>query len=182
MIVAPIGDLPSAVAADSYKVDPVHSSMAFRAKHMGVAYFYGRFNQLSGTFTIDEKNPAASSFEVQIKAESIDTNNPMRDQHLKSPDFFDAKQFPLITFKSRQVKAADEMTYEVTGDLTLHGVTRPITVKLERVGSGKGPRGGYITGFDTTFTIKRSDFDMKFMLEGIGDEVRIMMGLEGTRP
>jgi polyisoprenoid-binding protein YceI len=174
------GNPSASLAADVYTVDPMHSSLVFRAKHLDVSYVYGRFNSISGTINIDEKDPANNAFEIEVKAASIDTNNPKRDQHLRSTGFFNAKEFPTVTFKSNQVKQIDDQNYEVTGDLTLLGVTRPVTVKLERVGTKAG-RMGYRTGFDATFTIKRSDFGMKFMLEGIGDEVRIMVGLESAR-
>ena len=85
-----------AIAADTYRVDPVHSSVIFRVKHFGVGYFYGRFNEASGAFVVDAANPSMSSVEVQVKADTVDTHNPKRDQHLKSPDFFNAKQFPVI--------------------------------------------------------------------------------------
>jgi polyisoprenoid-binding protein YceI len=171
----------SSARAEDYKVDPVHSSLVFRSKHFGVGYIFGRFNEFSGTFRLDDKNAANSAIEMEVKAGSIDTNFAKRDAHLKGPDFFNVKQFPTIAFKSTSFKKVDDAHYEVTGDLTLHGVAKPVTVKLERVGSGKDPMGTYRTGLETTFTIKRSDFDMKFMLEGIGDEVRITLAVEGMR-
>jgi polyisoprenoid-binding protein YceI len=171
----------AAPAADMYKVDGVHSMVLFRVKHFGVGYIHGRFNAVAGTFTWDEANPAGSSLEMEVKADSVDTGNPQRDQHLKGPDFFNAKEFSTIAFKSTQVRQLDAHNYEVTGDLTLHGTTRPVTVKLEHVGSGKDPFGGFRTGFETTFTIKRSEFGMKKLLEGVGDEVRVTAAFEGTR-
>jgi polyisoprenoid-binding protein YceI len=171
----------SPVRAENYKVDPVHSSIVFRSKHFNLGYIHGRFNEFSGSFRLDDKNVSESSIEMEVKAGSIDTNNAKRDGHLKSPDFFNVKQFPTITFKSSKFKKIDDQNFEVTGDLTLHGETKPVTVKLEKVGSGKDPMGGVRTGLETTFTIKRSDFGMKFMLEGIGDEVRITVAVEGVR-
>jgi polyisoprenoid-binding protein YceI len=166
----------------AFQIDAVHSSVNFRVKHLGVSYNYGRFNSISGTVNFDEKAPEKSSIEVEIKSESVDTNNPGRDKHLKSPDFFNAKQFPTITFKSTSVKKTADRMLEVTGDLTLHGVTKSIKANAEMVGSAKDPRGGGLrTGFDAMFKVKRSDFDMKFMLDGIGDEVDIHMGLEAVR-
>lgn len=170
-----------AARADTYKVDPIHSSILFRVKHLGVGYIYGRFNDCGGTFTFDEKNPAGSSFAVEVKATTLDTNNAARDLHLKGPDFFNVKEFPTIAFKSTQVKQLDGQNYEAAGNLTLLGVTKPVTVKLERVGSGKDPRGTFRTGFESIFTIKRADFGMKFMSGAIGDEVRIIVAIEGTK-
>lgn len=168
-------------AADAYKVDPVHSTVLFGLKHMGVGYIFGRFDEISGTVQVDEQNAAGLVFDVQVKAESVDTNNAKRDQHLKGPDFFNVKEFPAIAFKSREVKPGEGQSFMVTGDLTLHGVTRPLTVKLDRVGSGKDPTGAFRTGFVASFTIKRSDFGMKFMPEAIGDDVRLTVAFEGVR-
>ncbi len=165
--------------ADTYKVDGVHSSVVFRVKHMNVSYFYGRFNEVSGRFTFDDSEPANSSFEITVKTKSIDTRSKKREKHLKSPDFFHVKQFPTIEFKSTAVKKTGDDTFEVTGDLTLHGETRPITVTVERVGVGPGRRGGSIAGFETVFNIKRSDFGMNFMVGPLGDDVRLMVGIEG---
>lgn len=176
-----LGMPSSARAADVYKVDPIHSAVVFRVKHFGVGYIHGRFNDLSGSVTFSETNPAENTLEMQVKAESIDSNNAKRDQHLKSPDFLSAKQFPTITFKSRQFRPIAEQVYEVSGDLTLHGVTRPLTVKLERIGTTKDARGGFRTGMETTFTISRSEFGIKFMPEGVGDEIRITVAVEAIR-
>jgi polyisoprenoid-binding protein YceI len=117
----------TARAADTYTVDGVHSSVAFRVRHMNVAPFFGRFDQISGSFTLDEQDPAKSSFEITIPADSINTANPQRDQHLKSPTFFNSKQFQAIAFKSKKV-TKEKDGYKVEGNLTLHGVTKPATV------------------------------------------------------
>ncbi len=167
---------------ETYKVDPVHTTAIFRIKHLGVTYFYGRFNETTGSFTLNTENPCEMLFDVQIKTDSVDTNAAGRNNHLKGPDFFNAKQFPTISFKSKSVESSGENTYAVSGDLTLHGVTKPITAQMEFVGQGdKGRRFGYRAGFDATFTIKRSDFGMNFMQGMLGDEVTIMVGLEGVR-
>jgi polyisoprenoid-binding protein YceI len=174
------GETKSA-GAEMFEVDPVHSSVIFRIKHLGVSYFYGRFNDVSGKILFDAKNPVASSVEAQIKAESVDTNSADRDKHLRSPDFFNAKQFPAIAFKSRSVKKADATSFEVTGDLTLHGVTKPLTVKMTHVGTGDIPKFGHRAGFEGTFTVKRSEFGMTFMSDLLGDDVQVTIGLEGVR-
>jgi polyisoprenoid-binding protein YceI len=170
-----------AAATETYQVDPVHSAAVFRIKHLGIAYLYGRFNDLSGTLRIDDKTPANSVVEIYAKTKNIDTFNSERDNHLRSPDFFDAKKFGIISFKSKSFSKVSEDMYEVTGDLALHGVTRPLTVKVQRTGSGKDPWGGFRIGLETTFTIKRSDFGMNFMMEGVGDEVRVILSIEGIR-
>lgn len=167
-------------AAEQFEVDSIHSSVVFRIKHMGVSYFHGRFNQIEGQFTLDADKPENSSVEVSIAAESVDTNSGKRDDHVRSPDFLNASEFPQITFKSEKVKAAKDGHFEVSGQLTLHGETRPLTVQVEQTGTGKAMRGdGKLTGFETTFTIKRSDFGMKEMLDSLGDEVRLTVAVEG---
>ncbi len=172
----------STQATETYKVDPVHTTAIFRIKHLGVTYFYGRFNETTGTFTLNIEDPSEMSFDVQIKTESVDTNSTGRNNHLKGAAFFNAKQFPTISFKSKSVQSSGENMYSVAGDMTLHGVTKPITVQMEFVGQGdKGRRSGYRAGFDVTFKIKRSDFGMNYMQGMLGDEVTIMVGLEGAR-
>jgi polyisoprenoid-binding protein YceI len=173
-----LGSAPA--RAESFKLDPVHSSLIFRIKHLGVGYIYGRFNDFSGSFAFD-KDPARCALSAEIKVASIDSNNATRDKHLRSADFFNVKEFPKITFKSTRVRVLDARTYEVTGNLTLHGVTKSVTARLERIGTGKDPfTKGVRTGFETTFTLKRSDFGMKFMTGAIGDEVRITLAAEGV--
>lgn len=165
-----------AAAAETYDIDPVHSVVVFRTNHLGFADFLGRFNDISGEFTLDG---AKGSVEVEIAASSVDTGNDQRDKHLESPDFLNALQFPSITFKSEKaVKKGDKWT--VRGDLTLHGVTRPVEVELEQGRTGEF-RGKTRTGFNGSFTIQRSDFGMDYMLEGIGDEIELMLGFEGVR-
>src|SRR5438067_9388934 len=128
----------AASAAETYKLDPVHSSVLFKAKHLNVADFYGRFNDFTGTVTFDNANPSNSSVNLEVKVESLDTHEPKRDQHLKSPDFFNAKQFPVITFKSTKVEKGSADSYKVTGDFTLHGVMKPVTIEFKKTGEGKG--------------------------------------------
>jgi polyisoprenoid-binding protein YceI len=165
--------------ADNYKVDPVHSSIVFRIKHFNVSWFYGRINAPEGTVVDDAGDPTKSSFDVQLKVANIDTGNPKRDEHLKSPDFFSAKEFPTLSFKSTSVKKAGDKL-EVSGDLTIHGQTKPITVTLERVGAADTKMGSRV-GYAGEFTIKRSDFGMSKMTDMLGDEVTIMLGLESVK-
>jgi polyisoprenoid-binding protein YceI len=166
--------------ADTYKIDPVHSSIGFGVMHLGVTNFYGRFDDVSGTVVFDKENPVKSSVELAVKTESVDTHEPKRDQHLKSPDFFNAKQFPTITFKSSKVEATGD-TYKITGDFTMHGVTKPLTVDFKKGGEGKGMQGEIRAGGETRFTIKRSDFGMTFMQGTVGDEISILLSLEGIK-
>lgn len=172
---------PLASAMETYEVDPEHSAITFRIKHLGITYVYGRFNDMSGILRIDDQTPANSSVQISAKTESVDTNVTQRDEHLRSPDFFHAKKFPTISYSSKSFKKVDQDAYEVAGVLNLHGITRPLTVTVQHTGSGKDPWGGYRTGYETTFTIKRTDFGMTAMLNGVGDEVRITVSIEGIR-
>lgn len=166
-------------AAQAYKVDAVHSTTIFRIKHMNTSYLYGRFNDIAGQFALDDKDPKKSHLDIVVKTESIDTANANRDKHLKGPDFFNAVQYPTIAFKSKSVAKAGADTYQVQGDLTLHGVTNPLTLTVTRIGAGKDMKGKPVAGFETEFAIKRSAFKMNKMLEGIGDDVKIVVSVEG---
>ena len=168
-------------AADVYAVDPVHTAALFKIKHLGVSNTIGRFNDVAGTITFDAANPTASKVEIIIQAASVDTHSEKRDAHLASPDFFDAKQFATLKFTSTTFKKINDTSYEVAGDFTLHGVTKPLTITVVKVGEGKDPRGTLIIGFESTFTIKRSDFAMTKMLEAIGDEVTVTFATEGVK-
>lgn len=164
------------MADQSFTLDPVHSSVMFKIEHMGVSNFYGSFNDVSGTYTLGE----SPSFSFSIKADSVDSRNEARDKHLKSPDFFNAPEFPTITFKSTKVeKEGDNL--KVTGDLTLHGVTKPVTAVF-KFWPAKETRQGMKGGFETHFTIKRSDFGMiTYVAEGgLGDEVTVLFAGEGA--
>jgi polyisoprenoid-binding protein YceI len=173
---------PALVArADTYKIDPVHSSVIFRAPHINTGYVFGRFDQFGGTINDDTSDPSKTSFDVTIQVDSVDTGNPQRDGHLKSPTFFSAKEFPTITFKSNSVKSSGDKKLEVTGDLTMHGQTKPITFTVERVGSSNLPNFGQRVGYFGTFTVKRSDFGMTGMPEAVGDEIEMMVALEGVK-
>ena len=170
-----------ALAADNYRVDPVHSSAVFRIKHANVAPFWGRFNDPAGTFTLDDADPSKSSFTVEIQVDKVNTGNAQRDNHLKSPDFFNARQYPKITFKSTSVKKGEaENTLDVSGDLTMHGVTKPVTARVELAGKGEF-RGKPIAGVEATFTVKMTDFEIKGMPGMLSDEVRVIVALEGAK-
>ena len=176
-----LGSLGMAVhAADTFKIDPVHSSVVFSVMYLGVSNFYGRFNDVSGTFVLDTADQSKSSVELTIPVESVDTHNEKRDQVLRSPDFFNAKQFPVMAFKSKQVESSGD-TYKVTGDFTLHGVTKPLTLEIKKGGEGKGMEGEIRGGGETHFTIKRSDYGMNFMQGQLGDEINIVVSLNGIK-
>jgi polyisoprenoid-binding protein YceI len=178
-IVAIFGLVSSTAWAETFNVDPVHSTVLYRAGHMGVSNSWGRFNDIAGTVTFDEANPKANAIDITIKSASIDSGNPKRDDHLRNADFLNAKQFPTITFKTDSVKPIDAKTYEAAGTLTLHGVSKPLTVKIEKLGGGKTPFGTAV-GLESTFTIKRTDFDMKNMLEGVPDNILLIVSIEAS--
>jgi len=169
----------SEATGHTYKIDPAHAGFYFRIEHMGLSHTMGRFNTFSGDFTLDG---AESTFELTIETDSIDTGWKKRDDHLRSPDFFNVKQFPEITFTSTEVQREGDV-YEVTGELTMLGTTRTVTVPLTKLGEGEDPWGNQRVGFDSTLTIERSDFGMtKFVDNGmVGDEVEIMISFEGIR-
>jgi polyisoprenoid-binding protein YceI len=171
----------TAARAETYTVDPVHSSISFMISHVGISNIHGRFNDFSGTITIDKADPAKSSFALSIPIESIDTNNVKRDEHLRAPDYFNAKQFPTMSFQSTKVKAVDG-GYDVTGDLTLHGVTKSISFKLkggDRV--VEFPKGMKRIGLVSTFSIVRSDFGVTAEPKALGDEISIVVGIEAAK-
>jgi polyisoprenoid-binding protein YceI len=177
-VVAGVG---SVGRADDYVIDAAHSGVTFQISHMGVSYIPGRFNEFSGNFTIDTSDPAKSSFSLTIKTESVDTNNSKRDEHLRAPDFFNAKQFPTITFASTAVKAV-EGGYEVTGDLTMHGETKPITFSLKGGKTAEFPPKVIRTGFTSPqIVIKRTDFGVGKPMPVLGDDVYIAVSFEGTK-
>lgn len=168
-----------AAAATTYTIDPVHSSAVFKAKHLDVSNFYGVFGDISGTVTWDAENPADSSIAVTIAASSVDSRNGQRDEHIQSPDFLDAKQFPNITFKSSSVKALGDDEFEVAGELTLHGVTKKITVEATMTGAGEQPRSGKkLIGFETRFTVDRTNYDMNFMVGPLSSEIDFIFAFE----
>ena len=178
--IALIAGFGQAHAADSFDVDKGHAFALFRVQHAGMGFSYGRFNDVGGAFTWDNANPAAGSVNIVIQADSIDTGIVKRDQHLKSPDFFDAKQFGTLGFKSTVIKGVDAKTFEVTGDLTIHNVTKPVTVKVAKTGEGDTVFKDYRIGFETVFTIKRSDFGMT-SVPSAGDEITLTLSVEGIK-
>lgn len=161
--------------ADNYEPDPNHQSVVFDIQHMDLSFVHGRFTQLSGQINYDAKDPAKSTFHLVVPAKTVDTANEKRDGHLRSKDFFNVEKYPDITFQSTKVALDDDQDeLKVTGDLTLHGVTKSVVVVFEI----KGPNKKGIIGFSTKIEIKRSDFDMKFGIPNIGDEVEMQISFE----
>jgi len=169
-----------ALAADTYSADPVHSSVVYRVKHMNTSYSWGRFNNLAGSFTLDPADPSKSKMAFTIKTASVDSNSKERDNHLKSPDFFNATQYPEITFTSKSV-AKGANGYDVNGTLTFHGVTKPLAFVVVPTGNGKDMKGNAIAGIDANFVLKQSDFGITKMAAAIGDEVNVIVSIEGVK-
>jgi polyisoprenoid-binding protein YceI len=168
----------AAAASGSYSVDPIHSNVIYKIKHMGVSNFYGRFNKVSGSFSWDPAKPEATTADISIDVESIDTNNSKRDSDVKA-SVFSAKEFPTITFKSKSMKKAGD-TWDFTGDLTMHGKTKEVVAKFTPVGEKSTDRGN-LAGFEAHFKVMRSDFGMAWGVDNgaLGDEVHIMASFEG---
>jgi len=174
----------SVYSAETYVIDGAHTSIIFGVSHFGYSLTYGRFNKAKGGYVLDRENPAASQFQLAIDAASLDTNNQKRDQHLKSPDFFNVKQFPVISFQSTGVTVEQTekgMVYNIAGKLTIHGVTRQVTLPAQKLGEGNGPAGKFRTGFLCQTSLNRSDFGMTNMIPMVGDEVALTISFEGVR-
>jgi len=169
-----------AQAQPTFKVDPVHSFVVFKINHLGVGNAWGRFNDPQGTVVWDDADPTKGRVEVTLQTAKIDTGNQKRDDHLRSPDFFNAKQFPTLSFKSNSIAKKSDTEFDVTGDLTFRGVTKPITVTVTKVGE-KETQMGHRAGWETSFTVKRSEFGMTFTPGGVGEEVEIVVSIEGVK-
>ncbi|MBP7126882.1 YceI family protein [Myxococcota bacterium] len=165
-------------AQTTWKVDPVHSQVLFRVLHLNIGHVWGWFRQFEGTVVLDAQRPEGNRIEFSVDAASVDTRDEKRDQHLRGPDFFNAKQAPKWSFRSRTVKPAGADSYEVSGDLTLRGVTKPVTFTARKVGEGKDPWGSQRVGFSARFPVDRSAFGISYMPEGLGREVEVFVDFE----
>jgi len=164
----------------TYTLDPAHTRIGFVARHAMVTKVRGSFDEFAGTAVLDGANPANSRVEVSIEAASIDTRNAQRDEHLRSNDFLAMQEYPKITFASTGVRQAGESTFEVTGDLTIKGVTNEITIPFEFEGAAKDPFGNQRVGFEGSVTINRRDYGVTWnaALEGGGVLVSDKVTLE----
>ena len=174
-----IGTNSSAEAAE-YKIDPTHSFVEFRIQHLGFSWMYGRFNAISGEFTLDTDKPKSSSISLEIDTYSIDTNHAERDKHLRSEDFLDIKKYPTASFKSTKY-IGDAESGVMEGILTLHGVSKKIKIDVKKVGEGTDPWKGYRAGFIGTYTLSRRDFGISYDLGPAGDTMEFSLGIEGIR-
>ncbi|HYM82387.1 MAG TPA: YceI family protein [Candidatus Limnocylindria bacterium] len=182
--------VPAAWAADTYRLDPAHTQVGFSIRHI-FSKVPGRFNEFSGAIHLDEKNLATSSVQATINAASISTNHDKRDGHLRSADFFDVEKHPSLTFKSTKVTPGPDKAFKVDGDLTIRGVTKPVTLDVVNLGSGtvmvEGNAIGGRAGYDVSTTINRKDFGIvwnKSLDQGgtlLGDEVTIQIQVEAVK-
>jgi polyisoprenoid-binding protein YceI len=152
---------PSVVPTGTWAVDPAHSKVGFAVKHMGIATVRGEFTDFQGSLEIGQDLSSAKASGA-VKVQSVDTNEPQRDEHLRSPDFFDAAQFPELTFESTKVEAVDDDTFRITGNLSIHGVTNEIVLHAENLGSDTDPWGNERVGLEVTGQLARGDYGMKF--------------------
>ena len=170
----------SAARAAEYDIDPAHSFVRFKIQHLGYSWLMGGFNDVQGSFTYDAAKPQEAAIDVVIKTASIDTNHAERDKHIRSDDFLAVEKYPQATFKStRFVPNGNGGTLE--GELTLHGVSKPIAIAVEKIGEGDDPWGGYRAGFFGTTTLTRKDFDMGYDLGPKSETMEMMLGIEGVR-
>ncbi|WP_387463348.1 YceI family protein [Photorhabdus sp. RM323S] len=172
----------SSALAANYKIDipGQHAFIEFRIQHLGYSWLYGSFKDFDGSFTFDEKNPAADKVDVTIKIASLDTNHAERDKHLRSKDYFNTEKYPEAKFTSTEVKK-DGNKYAITGDLTLNGVTKPVVLNAVLMGEGKDPWGGYRSGFEAYGKIKLKDFNFKADLGPKSQEADLLISVEGVR-
>ncbi len=163
-----------------YRIDPAHTSVLFSISHLGFSELNGRFDDVEGKFDLNPKGQ--SKLVIRIKTASIDTNYKKRDQHLRSPDFFNARQYPLITFTSTQVRYnAKNEPISISGNLKMHGKIHPLTLTIQAKRAANDPWGNYRSGYAATASLKRSDFGMNYMQGSIGDEVKLKISLEAIR-
>ena len=180
--------LSANVMAADYTVDKQgqHAFVDFKISHLGYSFITGTFKDIDGTFSFDAAKPEDSKIEFNVNTASVFTNNAERDKHISSKDFLKVADFPKATFKSTSVKstgknAAGKDTADVTGDLTIAGVTKPVVVKATFLGEGKDPWGGYRAGFEGTTSIKRSDFGKMMDLGPQSDAVDLYVTFEGVK-
>lgn len=179
--------LPVLAHADTWQIDPAHTNVEFTVRHMMISNVKGQFQKTAGTITVNGSDAASAQIDATIDASSVDTRVERRDMHLKSPDFLDVAKYPTITFKSTKVEADGPNKWKVTGDLTLHGVTKPVVLDVESSGAPVSMGGKTHAGASATTKIKRSDFGLTWnkALEAggvmVGDEVAISIDVEAIK-
>lgn len=166
----------------TYTLDNPHTQILFSVNHLGFSNSIGKFTDYTGKFVFDPENPAASSVDVTIKADSVDLAHDKWNDHLKAADFLNVEKFPSITFKSTKIDVTGDKAADITGDLTILGVTKPVVLKTVYNKTDKHPYSGKtVAGFSATADIKRSDFGMAYGLPGVADDVKITLEVEGIQ-
>lgn len=175
--------LSGASQAADYLIDTkgAHAFIQFNIKHLGYSWLVGRFNTFIGDFSYDEANPDASTVAVTIDTASIDSNHAERDKHLRGDDFLNVAKYPQATFVSTGYKELGDGKAELKGNLTLHGVTRPITIDVTQIGAGDDPWGGYRRGFEGRTTLRLADYGIDYDLGPASKELELWLGIEGIR-
>ena len=175
--------LSTQALAEKYIIDTkeAHAFIQFRIQHLGYSWLTGRFNTFSGSFEYDEKNPEKASVMVEIDTASVDSNHAERDKHLRGEDFLDVEKYPKAKFVSTSFSEKADGTAVLEGNLTLHGVTKPVTIDVEHVGHGQDPWGGYRRGFEGRTRIALADFDINYNLGPKSKELELMLSVEGIR-
>jgi polyisoprenoid-binding protein YceI len=172
------------MSTTKFEIDQSHSSINFTVRHLMVSKVRGQFAAWRGQLDLDEADLTRSQLNVEIDAASVDTKEPKRDDHLRSADFLEVEKFPTLTFRSTEITRVDDATYNVAGELTIHGVTRPVTLAVDYAGAVKDPWGGERAGFSAHAAISRKDFGLTWnlMLEAggfvVGDKIEIGIELE----
>ena len=173
----------SAANAAEYIIDTkgAHAFVNFKIKHLGYSWLHGRFNTFDGEFNYDAEKPNASQIMVNIDTTSLDSNHAERDKHLRGKDFLNVDKYPTATFKSTNITFNDDNSGKVTGDFTLHGVTKSITFEIDKIGEGQDPWGGYRVGFEGETSLKLSDYGINYNLGPASTHVDIGLFIEGIR-
>jgi len=175
--------LSGALQAADYVIDKEgqHASINFKISHLSYSFVYGRFNDFSGNFSWDADKPESSAVNVSINTDSVDSNHAERDKHLRSDDFLNVAEHPTATFESTGVAMTGDDTANVTGNLTLNGVTKPVVLDAKFIGEGDDPWGGYRAGFSGTTTLTLKDFDISRDLGPAAQDVELIITVEGVR-
>ncbi|MBW0278113.1 YceI family protein [Shewanella xiamenensis] len=174
---------PMAASAADYVIDRegAHASITFKVSHLGYSYVVGRFNDFSGDFSYDAKNPAAAKVNVKVNTLSVDSNHAERDKHIRSADFLNAAKFAEATFVSTSVEDKGNGDMVIKGNFTLNGVTKPLAIQVHAVGEGQDPWGGYRAGFTGTTTFAMKDYGIKMDLGPASANVELDLVVEGVR-
>ncbi|MDH3355703.1 MAG: YceI family protein [Chromatiales bacterium] len=178
-----LGLMTTSVYAANYVIDTkgAHASIQFKIKHLGYSWLTGRFNKFSGTFSYDKNNPSAAKIVVNIDPASVDSNHAKRDKHLRGKDFFDVKKFPTAKFISTSYSEDASGKAVLQGNLTLHGVTKAVTIDVDPIGAGKDPWGGTRRGFTGTTMLKLKDFNIMKNLGPASQQVELTLNIEGIQ-